>query len=73
MAKAVKSKTKKRKSTKKKAVAKEQPATEQEEQTLVSAKAEAVAGQALSIALKSRRVDGCSGLNCPGRSYLKSW
>jgi len=55
MAKAVKSKTKKRKKTKKKAVAptenagtgaKEQPATEQQEQTLVSEKAEAVAGQA---------------------------
>ena len=46
MAKAVKSKTKKRKSTKKKAVATEQPATEQQEQTLVSAEAEAVEGQA---------------------------
>ena len=55
MAKAVKSKTKKRKKTKKKAVAptenagtgaKEQPATEQQEQTLVSEKAEVVAGQA---------------------------
>ena len=46
MAKAVKSKTKKRKKTKKKAVAKEQPATEQQEQTLVSAEAEDVAGQA---------------------------
>jgi transcription termination factor Rho len=46
MAKAVKSTTKKRKKAKKKAVAKEQPATEQEEQTLVSEKAEAVEGQA---------------------------
>jgi len=55
MAKAVKSKIKKRKKTKKKAVAptenagtgaKEQPATEEQEQTLVSEKAEAVAGQA---------------------------
>jgi len=46
MAKAVKSTTKKRKSAKKKTVTKEQAASEQEEQTLVSAKAEAVAGQA---------------------------